>query len=215
MSVGGLAIVPSREKHVSAQLAEIRGAYGITSQVQWKTAKTRRDNIYRAYIDVLHSLVESGQAHFHVRLTPVKNRKFTNDVVSKSFYQLLLHRAGRYYADHMAIHARPDNGCCTEYLPKMLPGINSDIAGKFECKHAAVRTIQPCDSGNEHILQLVDVSLGALTSARNGNHLNGGVGDFKRSLIEYALDKFGVRDITASSPITARKFNLWNVTPAN
>jgi len=214
-AVGGLAIRPKRAAEISQKISELRINYGITrlsTQIEYKTASKRRDDIYRAYVDLLAAMVAEGQAHIHFRFTPCVNQRNENAAISKAFFQLMLHRAGRYYAKDCGINYRPDNGCCTEYLPKMRPGLNSKIREEYAVGKDAVSSIQPVESSKEHLLQLLDVTLGALTAARNNQHNNGGVGDYKKSLIEYTVEKLGV-DVLSNSNIEEKKLNIWNVNP--
>jgi len=220
MGIGGLAVRPSRAAQIEKDLLEINRAYGVTSEVMWKCAKARRDDIYRAFIDLLFHLVEEKQVHLHLRFSPITEYDHNQsgprrnlDTVSKAFYQVLLHRAGRFYGHKCKILVRPDNGSCTSYLPKMLAGLNADTSLKYGYRRAAFATIEPCDSRNEIMLQLLDVTLGALTSVRNGNHENGTTGPYKSKLAAYALERSGVLSITDSHPQTERRFNIWNVQP--
>lgn len=195
----------------------LRPNYGIvkhTTQIEYKTATLRRDDIYRAYIDILAKLIDEGQAHLHIRFTPTINQKDTNEAISKAFYSLMLYRAGRYYGKDCKISYRPDNGCCTAYLPTMASGLNSQIRAQFNVHHDAVSSIQPTDSSKEHLLQLLDVSLGALTAYRNGYHEDDNRNQYKRDLMAYAVEKLNVV-VTENSNIIKRTKNIWNVIPNN
>lgn len=214
MAVGGLAVQPKTASAIEARLQEIRkecGFFGRTSEVEWKSANRRKDNIYKAYIDFLFELVEKDAIHVHIRFTPSNGKKIKPQNVSKAFYQLFLHRSGRYYHSDCNILILPDDGCCTDYLPKMRTGLNNDIIRKFSGVPNVVRDISPQNSRNQPILQLLDVTLGAMTCIRNEKHLNGGVGDFKKQLAEYAMERSSINSIAGSSPISRRQFNIWNV----
>lgn len=219
MGIAGLAVRPNRAAELTTILREKDAEYGVTSEVMWKAAKKRRDDIFRYYIDFLFDAIENNLINFHIRFTPIYRydhslsgpRKHI-DTISKSFYQLLLHRAGRFYSQSCDIHIRPDNGSCTEYLPKMIPGLNSECRSRFNGNHP-FKTIMPQDSKNEKLLQLLDVTLGALTSARNETTQSGGVGAYKSSLIDYALNRSGISDITVSDNTNKKNFNVWSVTP--
>jgi len=186
-----------------------------TSEVQWKSAKKRRDNIYKSYINLLFDLIKKNTIHVHIRFAPANGKSNKPEDISKAFYQLLLHRAGRYYSADAKIRVRPDNGCCTEYLPKMLVGLNNDIHRKHGKPNNSIADIVPGDSRNEHLLQLLDVTLGALTSLRNNNHLSGGIGPFKIALADHTLACAPITNIAANSPITQNSFNIWNVMPSS
>ncbi|MER8645748.1 hypothetical protein [Mesorhizobium sp. M1252] len=140
-------------------------------------------------------------------------RRKETDTISKAFYQLLLHRPGRYYGDVRRLLIRPDMGECTAYLPAMMMGLNTDICQRFELKARPVASIVARDSKLERMLQLLDVSLGALTAARNGNHENGKLRDHKVGVVKRALERGGIKDIEKSHPMETKGFNIWNVVP--
>lgn len=220
MGIAGLAVQPSRAVGIAKDIAAINKAMNVTNEIKWESAQRRRSDVHRAYVDLLAKLIEHRQVHLHMRFCPINRydhrasgpRRHA-DTVSKAFYQLLLHRAARYYARRCAIHVRPDNGSCTSYLPNMLAGLNTDASLKFSAPENAFRTIQPCDSLSEPLLQLLDVTLGALTCSRNGNHMNGNVGPYKAELASYATQALGLSDLAKSDDINRRFLNVWNVTP--
>jgi hypothetical protein len=222
MAVGGLAIVPTRAALVEKRLAEIRDQMNIdpNAEIKWSTAKRRRNFPHLAYLDYMFDLLENNHAHLHIRLSPFKDYEHSasgdreeTDTVSKSFYQLLLHRAGRFYGEKCRIIVRSDAGDCTSYLPKFQDALNNDISTKFGCRHWPIVDIAPRDSKSEPLLQLLDVTLGAITAVRNGSHLRDGASEAKVALMERAIERGKIVDVTKSHPWEDRAFNLWNVTP--
>lgn len=220
MGLGGIAIQPQRLKGIEADIRAINTTMHFTSEVKWEKARERRDDIYMAYVSLFATLIRHKQIHFHARFSPINEYDHSEsgprghaDTVSKAFYQLLLHRPGRYYSPHCDIHVRPDGGSCTEYLPKTLAGLNADICVTHGLSRHCIRTIQPCDSQNEPVLQLLDVTLGGLTCLKNGNHKNGVVGPYKAALAVRTAEALGIHDIHASTSISTRHMNIWNVKP--
>src|SRR5262249_40915643 len=143
----------------------------VRSEVKWENAKKRRHIVHEAYIEYLFSLTDSNRAHLHLRFAPfdqydhkLSGRNDRLDTVGKMHYQLILHRPMRYYGDDCDIHIYPDNGVCTEKLPSMKDALNLNHP-KMPIKHIECR-----DSKNEPILQLLDVTLGALASYKNKRH---------------------------------------------
>lgn len=220
MAVGGLAIRASRAAKIEADIFAINKAYGVSSEVKWQTAKKRRDNVHLAYIDLLFKLVRDNQAHFHVRICPFSeydhkisgDRKET-DTISKSFYQLLLHRAGRFYANSCSILVRPDNGDCTSYLKEMITALNGDIRKKFSVDRDPIRDLSPVDSKREPLLQLLDVSLGAIASFANGHHQTDGASETRKMLCQHAFAYTSLKTAMHSTAMEDRKFNYWMVRP--
>lgn len=214
MAVGGVAIAASDVGAIRKELAEICERCFVTSEVKWQHAKARRKNIHEEYINYLFGLVDANKAHLHVRFAPfdqydhkLSGRKDRNGTVGKMHYQLILHRTMRYYGDDNDIHVYPDNGVCTEKLPSMKDHLNLSHP-KRPIKHIECR-----DSENEPILQLLDVTIGALASYKNKRHEIDGENAVKTQLAELALKKTKLSNLDRNSGISERRFNLWNVTP--
>lgn len=220
MGIGGLAVAPARAALIAMEMERLKAERKVPlhSEVKWTKAKSKPE-ICRDYIDLMERLITANHVHFHIRFSPFQeydhsasgNRKET-DTVSKAYYQLLLHRAGRFYGKQAKILVRPDAGDCTAYLPKIIGGINADISLRYKVPHDAITHIQGRDSKDDPLLQLLDVSLGALTAARNGGHLNGQLSQIKTDLASYALGKCRV-GIDHNHDANHRRFSMWNVQP--
>jgi len=220
MAIGGLAIAPSRASLIAKEMSQLKEARNVPlhSEVKWKKAKSKPD-LCHDYIDLLFRLINDNHAHFHIRFSPfheydhrASGERKQTDTVSKAYYQLLLHRAGRFYGNHAKILIRPDGGDCTAYLPNVMNALNADVSRVYRLPHEAFTHIQAQDSKTEPMLQLLDVTLGALTAARNGDHLRDGISALKRDLVKHALSKFNV-GIDHSHDANAKAFSIWNVKP--
>ena len=220
MGIGGLAVAPARAALIAKEMERLKTARNVPlhSEVKWTKAKSKPD-LCRDYLDLMERLIAANHVHLHVRFSPFQaydhnrsgDRKET-DTVSKAYYQLLLHRAGRFYGKQAKILVRPDAGDCTSYLPRIMGGINADISMTYKVPHDAITNIQARDSKDDPMLQLLDVSLGALTAARNEGHLNGALSKIKADLAAYALAKCNV-GIEHNHEAKHRRFSIWNVKP--
>lgn len=221
MAVGGLAITPKRAAEIGREMQRLREARNVApqSEVKWKKAKSKR-TICEDYINLLFDLIDRNHAHLHIRFSPFQeydhrasgDRRET-DTISKAYYQLLFHRAGRLYGEKAKLLIRPDGGTCTSYLPKMIGGLNADIGMRYNIRHQSIAEIAPRDSHQEPMLQLLDVTLGALTAARNGSHLTDEMSAIKRDLIGLVMERAKVKSLEISHPKEHKRFNLWNTTP--
>jgi len=221
VGVGGLAVRPERAAKMARDLAGIRAECRFSgTEVKWENCKKRRLNIHEAYANYLFDAIERGHIHLHVRLSPFKeydhaasgDRRET-DTISKSYYQLIVHRAGRYYAKSCRLLIRPDDGECTSYLPTMKEGMNSEIMLRYGVLYPPIADVAPCSSRTEPMLHLLDIVLGALTAARNGNVEDGKLAAPKLALARLILKRARIDDITGSDYVERRDFNLWNVVP--
>ena len=220
MAVGGLAINQDATPYILGELATINDDYKVISEVKWETAKSRRANTHMAYIDLLFRLIKEGRAHVHIRFAPFKEydhslsgHKKRAATVGKMHYQLLLHRALRFYGQSCELIIHPDNGDCTADLPRLVDSLNIDGRAKHGLRTSPVKRIECKDSEREPMLQLLDVTLGALTAYKNGRHNNPVTSATKKELAEYALKKTDLASLDRSSPMTAQKLNIWNVRP--
>lgn len=197
MAVGGLAVSRRMVPTIARDLDALNRKNGVISEVKWSTAKRRRVSIHRLYADYLFNLVENGLAHFHIRFAPFNEYDHKKsgpagrtDTVSKMYYQLLLHRPVYYYGSKAALFVYPDAGDCTAYLPRMRNQLCAGGYNSMKSKPNCVREIVPRNSRTEPLLQLLDVTLGALTAIRNER----ATGDVKAELASYILDKSPITD---------------------
>jgi hypothetical protein len=218
MGVAGLAISRRRIPSVLSDLRLLRDAHNSPRhEIKWQNTRRRGIPIRKAYIDYLASLIKRNEAHFHIRFSPMDEyehegvrREF--ETASKSFYQLLLHRTVRYYGQRCKIYVRPDNGECTRLLPTFKEALHVDGQLRYSSAADCIDSIIPLNSEREPMLQLLDVTLGALTAHRNERHVRPDVGAPKRELAEYALPALGIRSLKGNRD-DGNKFSIWNVVP--
>lgn len=214
MAVGGLALPKTNLKAVTQRIKEIKLPH--REEVKWTRTKHWNLDIRKAYIDCLTDLIDKRQVHFHIRFAPFnaydhggKRRRF--DTVSKMFYQLLLHRAIRHYGDDYDLLVRPDDGECTSELQKYVPALEVDGFNRYS-KPPCIKNVICLDSEREPLLQLLDVSLGALTAYRNKRHVEFLTSAAKSEVATYAFEKFGNRDLSRNFD-DGRRLSIWNVRP--
>lgn len=214
MAVAGIAVTRDAIPYIIGKMKPIAEKYGKTGEVKWKNAKFCGGMVHEGYIRLLFELIKEGRLHFHIRFSRMDeyDHKLSGprkklDTVSKSFYQLLLHRPLAYYGNKADLHIYPDDGSCTRLLPDQIKPLH------IESGRTSVKVIQPRSSEKEPMLQLLDCTLGALAAYRNGRHLKPEISDTKKRLSELAFKLTGWRDITGSCWTDKKKLNRWNVTP--
>ncbi|WP_297515610.1 DUF3800 domain-containing protein [uncultured Caulobacter sp.] len=217
MSVGGLAVPDYNLARIVADLHAIKNSKGGPSETKWNSVKSRRDSAHKAFVDYFRAGLEAGDFHFHVRFAPfseydhkISGPKQRIDTTSKMHFQLLLHRAIRFYGKHYKLRIRPDNGDCTSALVDQISKLHTWGATNYGCKHDCIENIEPRDSKREVMLQLLDVPLGAFTALRNQRELIGA----KRELADYVQAAFPSVNLKNSTHMEAMKFNVWNVKPS-
>lgn len=216
MAVAGLAVSRRMVGTIARELKELNRQSGyVGSEVKWSSLGKRKVSIHKLYVDYLFNLIENNLAHFHIRFAPfseydhsLSGERKRSDTVSKMFYQLLLHRPVRFYGSRRAIYVYPDDGDCTLRLPELRGPLCADGYSRG-AKSNCVKEIAPRSSKREPLLQLLDVTLGALTAAKNERQ-NAAP---KMELIAHVLSQKSVPALSVGTDKNARKFNVWNVTP--
>jgi hypothetical protein len=217
MAVAGLAVPNYEMSAIIADLTAIKADKRGPTETKWSTVKTRRDSAHNAFADYWAEGIARKRFHFHIRFAPfdqydhkLSGPNKRSDTVSKMHFQLLLHRAVRYYGRRYKLRIRPDNGDCTKDLKAQIEKLHRWSQENHDCAPDCVESIEPRDSRKELLLQLLDVPLGALTALRNDRNLIGP----KRELADYVKAKHPALDLTKSTDIRAMVFNVWNVKPS-
>ena len=218
-AVAGLAVPRQTIPKIAADLADIKAESGKVGEVKWKNAKSFGGRVHRGYIDYLFLLIDDKRAHFHIRFAEMgaydhalSGPRKKTDTVSKSFYQLLLHRAIGFYHTKSDVWVYPDDGPCTELIPEQHPALCTEGGNKWGALGAnCVQDIECRSSEAEPMLQLLDVTLGALAAYRNDRHLQEGYSPIKRELAEYAFARTKWAVITGNA--YRRECTRWNVVP--
>jgi hypothetical protein len=219
MAVAGLAL-PKR--NLKAVVAEIKSLHKTKQreEVKWNTTKIWNLEIRRDHIDCLADLTTKRLVHLHVRFAPFdqydheqSGRRRIYDTVGKMYYQLLLHRAVRHYGPQYRLLIRPDDGACTSELKKFVAPLCFDGHIKYRAKPDCIKDLVCLNSEKEPLLQLLDVTLGALTAYRNGRHLKASTSKAKSELAAHTVKAFKIKNIAANWD-DGRRLSIWNVIPS-
>ena len=215
MAVAGLAVPDVMLPILAADLMRIKEANGNPSEVKWSGTKARRQSPEKAFADYFDDAVKAGKIHFHIRFAPFgqydhkANLGGRADTTSKMHFQLLLHRAVRFYGRDYKLRIRPDNGHCTAGLLKQVGNLHWQGAEMYGTPTNCVDGIQCLDSKREPLLQLLDIPLGAMAALRNNRVL----GPAKTDLANHVIGKRPGLDLAKNSPAAERVFSVWNALP--
>jgi hypothetical protein len=127
MGVAGIVIHEDGIPILKEELAKIRR--GATSEIKWSKTDKYNKQTQVDFIDHFWLLSDQRRIDFHIRFAPFeeydhklyKGKYF--DTTSRMFYELLPHRAVRYYGKWDRLFIRPDDGECTKTLPYLKPGL--------------------------------------------------------------------------------------------
>lgn len=218
-AVSGILVNQRRLATIAAELSALKGAHrkNPASELKWEKVNRHDLPLYKAYCDYLFSLLEANYAHYHVVICDFQNydHRTLNDgdrakSVSKTYYQLLLHRCCALYGAQARMHIRPDGGDCTRALPSYQDSLNADARKRFRLETNPISSINLIDSSDVSVMQLNDIVLGAIASHRNGRHLVPGASPHKIELAEHVRKLFGVASFAFSTPKGQRRHSIWN-----
>lgn len=221
MAVGGIAVNVAAADRIEASIRDIRKRMNRTSEVKWSNLKARRDNVQKAFVELLHYLVNENQVHFHIRFQRMEDWDHARsgarkriDTVSKAYYNLIVHRPIAMYGHRCDLHIRPDGGECTARLHEFRPAMNNEARRRWQFDNP-VRSVHVRDSAGSELLQLLDVTLGGLAAIRNGRHLRADISSAKRDLAIHIHELWGRQDLARSTSKDTRRFNVWNARPGD
>lgn len=216
MAVAGLAVPRTNIIGILKRISVIPDG-GYRDEVKWQSTRDWNLEYRKAYVDLLAQLVRDRLAHFHIRFAQFSayshegaRKRF--DTTSKMFYQLLLHRAVRHYGSEYKLLIKPDDGDCTSHLEKFSTSLAIDGQFKYGAHPDCISGIVCTNSKREPFLQLLDVTMGALTAARNGRHLLAETAAPKADLAKHAVATLGIKDIGKNFD-DGRRLSIWNVIP--
>lgn len=216
MAVAGLAVPDAVASKMRDELVAIKEAHGNPREVKWSDTKARRDSPERAFADYFEAAVNAKQIHFHIRFAPfgkydhkISGPARRADTTSKMHFQLLLHRAVRFYGPFYKLRIRPDSGRCTQGLIAQVDNLHWQANERYGTPMDCIEHMQCWDSKKEPLLQLLDIPLGAMTALRNQRPLTGA----KRGLADYISAKWPQVNLGGNSPISNKHFSIWNVVP--
>ena len=220
LGVAGLAVNAAAVSAITTRLQEIKKQFDIVTEVKWGTVKRLNGRVHKLYIDYLFELIASDIVHFHIRFSELAKYDHSKsgarnkiDTVIKSFYQLILHRPMQYYGKSGDIHIRLDAGHCTSEVHRYIGAMHTEAYRQYGCQRDYITSIQSRDSASEPMLQLLDVTLGALTAYRNGRHLVPGCNRTRQEVACYAFGKVGIKSLAQSTSKEQKRCSIWNVRP--
>jgi hypothetical protein len=218
-AVSGIAVRKERIAIIDQEIMNLKSSFGkqVASELKWSKVNRHDMPLYEALCDYFFSLLEARHIHYHVVICDfvqydhrTLNRGNRSTSVSKTYYQLILHRCCKYYGDRAEVHIRPDGGDCTSDLPRFRHVLNSEARRRFGVRSDPIRSVDLISSVTAPMLQMNDVILGAISSHRNGRHLMPNASPHKTHLAEYVRSSFGLRTYGINTSQRQTHFTLWN-----
>jgi len=73
------------------------------------------------------------------------------------------------------------------------------------------KTVEPVDSKQCEIMQIVDIVLGAIGYDKNGENLLGGANPAKKTLVKRIADSAGLPNLRDNTGYASKRFTIWNI----
>jgi len=219
--IGGLAVPGYYRNQIKRELREIKIAAGLRpeSEVKWSKTTEYRYKAQHDFADYLARLVKNKIVDLHIVFFPIAefNNRANNGregTVGRIYNDMLIFRPFKFYGPHSKLYLRPDKGKCSEGMEPHLENAAAEAARRNREGWRPAQNVREClacfkpkDSAATDILQLVDVTLGALT-ARRENRSNQ---EPKTELSAHVLELYEHPDLTEDiGGKDARNFSIWN-----
>lgn len=214
MVVGGFAVSGNRISEIEDQIAALRDDAGIRSEFHWSAYRGGgKQTGYEALVRYGFDLVNKRKAAFHVMIVPFKGHNHKaiagenrDTSINRMYYQLFLHRLGRFYGQKRAIHIRLDAGNDCKDICQMRNQLCADAYRTYRTRPNCIRTIEPIRSENSGLIQLSDVVLGGIAAkAYNLQHTSP-----KGGLATFILQASGRHTWNVDTPASARFLTVWH-----
>ena len=214
MVAGGLAISGNRIAEIEDNIAAIREQAGIRSEFHWAAYRGGKRRVgYESLVRYAFGLINQRHAALHVIIArfdnynhKAKEGENKDTSINRMYYQLLLHRIGRLYGPHRAIHVRLDAGNDSADICNMRNQLCAAAYSRYKARPNCVRSIEPAQSDRVGIIQMADVLLGAIAAKRNEiEHTSP-----KGALADYVLRASGRHNWHTDTPRHAKFLTVWN-----
>lgn len=214
MVAGGLAVAGNRIAEIEDQIAILREDAGISSEFHWSAYRGgAKREAYEALVRYGFDLINKRKAALHIIIARFRGydhrarageNKDTS--INRMYFQLFLHRIARFYGKSRALHVRLDAGNDCRDICNMRNQLCAAAYAKYQTRPNCVRSIEPVDSENVGIVQLVDVVLGAIAAKQNNLQHTSPKGD----LASFVLKASGRHSWGTSTPPNARFLTVWH-----
>jgi Protein of unknown function (DUF3800) len=214
MVAGGFAVSGNRIAEIEDRIAQIKDDAGMRSEFHWSEYRGGHKRLaYENLVKYGFGLVNKRNAALHVIIVPFKGHNHKAVVgenkdtsINRMYYQLFVHRLGRFYGKSRAIHIRLDAGNDCSDICDMRNQLCAEAYKKFQTRPNCIRSIEPVDSANVGLIQLADVILGGIAAKQNAiNHTSP-----KGALADFILTASGRHTWGESTPPNARFLTVWH-----
>ena len=218
--VGGLAMRREVIPDLQTKIQQFRQVHGLSKELKWTRVSDHKLSEYREFFRIFLQFLHAGHCQFHCLIFDShqwQHHRYNNgdrDVgLSKLYFQLLHHKFGKDYGAAGTLFVRMDHRNSSTSLEDLRRMLNAAAARDHGLRSNPFKVIQSEDSKACDILQLNDLVLGAVCSARNGRHLETEGRQSKKELARLVLRTSGLSSFEYNTSFSERDFTVWNMRP--
>jgi hypothetical protein len=187
------------------------------SELKWSKVSNQKTAEYEDLVELFFALNNTNHIQFHGvvfdshQWSHAKYNKGDADIgLSKLYYNLILHRFVKRCGGDGSLFVCLDHRNSSTPLNDLRGMLNATAARDLNIPFGPVKQLISRDSKSDDILQMNDVILGAVCSARNGKHLLAETRPAKRRIAELVVEKSGLGSFDRDSYQKVNRFTIWN-----
>ncbi len=219
MILAGLIMDAKSVGDVLERIRTFREKAKMTAELKWTKVSRGKLGEYKQIIDIFTDLTTSDVVHFKALIFDCHqiNHAFFSDGDNevgfyKFYYQLLLHCFGRPYFSGKApkrFIVFLDQRDTSYKLTTLKAFLNKGMASKFNIRTSPFRQIEPRNSKECDITQMLDIIAGAVGYQRNRHHFRKDASPAKVELAKYLAEKLGWPHLLFDTNTHVMRFKLW------
>lgn len=216
MVFGGIITTAENVEFFDKTMHLYREGQNMKAEIKWGKVSDKKLNEYKALIDLFFSLNKAlhfKSIVFDTHLVDYQRYSGGDKELGfyKFWYQFLLHSFGPYAAKDDRYLVFLDYRQSKYKLSELKTILNNGIRKRYgsSIREDIFRDIQPLDSKESNILQLVDVLMGAIGYQWNGCHMRTNARKAKILLSEYIAKKANLISLAQQTPFRKRNFSIW------
>lgn len=219
MILGGIVLPEKRDLELESAILKFRSECNMHAELKWGKVSKNKLPEYQKFLDLFFDSNSRNAAHFHCVI--LDTTKFDHGSFNegdkeigfyKFYYQLLLHCFGKKFSKipDTRLLVRLDQRNSSYPLEKLKSYLNDGMGKKFGVGAFPFRSLEPRDSKQVGVMQMVDILIGAIGYQKNDHHLRPEASPARKCLAEYIAKKSGVRSLLYNTTKEVKHFTIWN-----
>lgn len=192
-----------------------RKQVSMTKELKWTKVTNDKLNQYTSFVNGAFSRIEQNDLFFRSVVFPVMDidyAKFHSGSKDLGYYKLMytfiVNSFPRFLKADDKLLIFMDEQSSNQSLETLKTCLNKTIFRQLG-RSEQVRNIQPVDSKQSNMIQLVDVLMGAVAFHNNRRHLQPDCRESKKTLAMHIAKRAGYASLAVSTPKHRPNFGIW------